>query len=71
MTRNTQCLLTILGEHPGGLTTAQILDETINYPELCKSCSSGSVIISTAKELMEEGKVSRKVEKGGFVWSLQ
>ena len=70
MSRNTDCLLTILRNQGDSLTTTQILEYTSNYPELCRDCSSGSAIISSAKELMEQGIVKRVVGKGGFRWSL-
>jgi hypothetical protein len=70
MKRNSDCLMTILNKHGSELTTSQILKFTVLYPELCKDCSSGSVVISTAKELMEKGIVKRTIAKGGFRWSL-
>jgi len=70
MTSNTDCLLTILKNQGSNLTTSQILEYTSNYPELCKDCSSGTAVISSAKELMEKGIVKRSIAKGGFRWSL-
>jgi len=70
MKRNANCLLTILKKYGSELTTSQILEYTVLYPELCKDCNSGSGVISTAKELMEKGIVKRTIAKGGFRWSL-
>jgi len=70
MNRDQRCLITILEDHGGQLTTSQILELTGQYPDLCQGCSSGSQIISAGISLVQLGKIKREVAKGGFVWIL-
>jgi len=71
MNKNQQCLITILRDHGDNLTTAEIVRLASQYPDLCRGCSSGSAVISAGMILHEEGKIERKIAKGGFRWSLK
>lgn len=68
--RNLECLITILRDHGRKLSTQQILEAVKQYPELCKGCSSGTEIIAAGLILKDQGKIERKVTKGGFLWIL-
>ena len=71
-TKDEDCLLAIMKSvtQDEGLSTAQILAKTIDFPDLCEGCSSGSHIISAGNILVEKGIMLKELAKGGFRWFL-
>lgn len=67
--KSKECILKILAENSSSLSTQEILDNAKNFPELCTGCRSGTNVINAAMKLLKEGKISRKIAKGGFRWS--
>ena len=71
-TKDEDCLLAIMKsvDITEGLSTAQILAKTIDFPDMCEGCSSGSHIIAAGNLLTEKGKLSKNLSKGGYRWFL-
>ena len=71
-TKDEDCLLAIMKsvDLEEGLSTAQILAKTIDFPELCEGCSSGSHIISAGNVLVDKGVLLKELAKGGYRWFL-
>lgn len=69
--KSRQCILKILGESEKSLSTQEMLDIAIKYPELCRGCKSGSNILSIIMKMYREGKVQREITKGGLRWMIK
>ena len=67
---NEDCLLTILDRY-GEVSTSEIIriSNSPELKELCTGCKSGSEVISAGRALEREGKVKKKIGKGGYIWS--
>ena len=71
LTKNEQCFLKILTAQSEKLMTAEILQMTELFPNLCSGCKSGSHVIAAGQNLIKMGKVIREIGKGGFYWGLK
>jgi hypothetical protein len=71
-TKDEDCLLAIMKsvDIAQGLSTAQILAKTIDFPDMCEGCSSGSHIIAAGNFLVEKGIITKELAKGGYRWFL-
>ncbi len=69
--RNLDCFLEILKNTKRKLRTAEILEYTTQFPDLCTGCNSGTEVISAGLELLRMGRINREIGKGGFLWSLR
>ncbi|MHA1912297.1 MAG: hypothetical protein ACTSYA_11435 [Candidatus Kariarchaeaceae archaeon] len=71
-TKDEDCLLAIMksGDITEGLSTAQILAKTIDFPDVCEGCSSGSHIIAAGNMMVDKGVLRKELAKGGYRWHL-
>jgi len=68
LTDNETCVVEVLKEK-NGLTTDQFLKQAEKYP-ICKDCKDENAVINAAETLIKMGWVSRKFQKGKYLWSL-
>ena len=71
LSRNAQCVLTILQEEDN-LTTSEILERARDpkYADLCTDCAGGDTFVVAANQLVGQGLITKKFGKGGYRWQL-
>ncbi len=68
LTDNETCVVEVLREK-NGLSTDDFLKLAEKYP-ICKDCKDENAVINAAETLIKMGLVSRKFQKGKYLWSL-
>ncbi|MHA1839529.1 MAG: hypothetical protein ACTSYO_06190 [Candidatus Ranarchaeia archaeon] len=71
MNKNIECFMEILRRH-GELSTAEIIDYAGQpaFKDLCEGCKSGTDVVAAGRFLEHQGKVSKRIAKGGYIWFL-
>ncbi|MBR9676975.1 radical SAM protein [Candidatus Woesearchaeota archaeon] len=69
LTNREKCILSILN-YKNDLTTKEIFSLTSKF-NICADCSSSDNSIIVARKLEKKNKLSKKLTKKGYVWSLK
>jgi len=69
LTDNEQCVLEVL-KVKNTISTKEFLKIAESIP-LCKDCKDENAVITAAETLIKMGLVSRKFQKGKYIWSLK
>ncbi len=69
LTDNETCVLIVLKDK-NDLNTEEFLERALRFP-ICKDCTDENAVINAAETLIKMGLISRRFEKGKYIWSLQ
>ena len=72
LSRNAECVLKILQNATEPLTTSQILEaaRSEDLSDICQDCAGGDTYIVAARQLVDQGFITKKLGKGGYRWQL-
>ncbi|MFW9943693.1 MAG: hypothetical protein ACFFB7_01730 [Candidatus Sifarchaeia archaeon] len=72
LSRNAQCVLSILQNATDPLTTSEILEiaRSDEHSDICQDCAGGDTFIVAARQLVDKGLISKTLGKGGYRWQL-
>lgn len=72
LSRNAQCVLSILQNATDPLTTSEILEiaRSDEHADICQDCAGGDTFIVAARQLVDKGLISKTLGKGGYRWQL-
>ncbi|MFX0108021.1 MAG: hypothetical protein ACFE7R_07045 [Candidatus Hodarchaeota archaeon] len=72
LSRNAQCVLQILQNAAGQLTTSEILEaaQDEQYSDICQDCAGGDAFVAAARQLVDKGLITKKLGKGGYRWQV-
>ncbi|MHA2386406.1 MAG: hypothetical protein ACXAEE_09390 [Candidatus Thorarchaeota archaeon] len=72
LSRNAECVLKILQNATEPLTTSEILEAARGeeLSDICQDCAGGDTFIVAARQLVDQGFITKKLGKGGYRWQL-